>query len=65
MTTDQRLVDRDYGPWTGASKESVVARRGSVDNAPGVEPQATVLDGSSSVRALPLGVVFGMVISSR
>jgi broad specificity phosphatase PhoE len=44
VTTDQRLIDRDYGPWTGASKESVVARRGSVDDAPGVEPQATVLD---------------------
>jgi broad specificity phosphatase PhoE len=42
VTTDQRLVDRDYGPWTGASEESVVARWGSVDDAPGVEPQATV-----------------------
>lgn len=26
VTTDQRLIDRDYGPWTGASKESVAAR---------------------------------------
>ena len=26
VSTDQRLVDRDYGPWTGASEESVVAR---------------------------------------
>ena len=44
VTTDQRLVDRDYGPWTGASKESVAARWGSVDDAPGVEPQAAVRD---------------------
>jgi len=44
VTTDQRLVDRDYGPWTGVSKESVAARWGSVDQAPGVEPQAAVRD---------------------
>lgn len=44
VTTDQRLIDRDYGPWTGASKESVAARWGSVDDAPGVEPQAAVRD---------------------
>jgi broad specificity phosphatase PhoE len=44
VTTDQRLIDRDYGPWTGANKESVTARWGSVDDAPGVEPQAAVRD---------------------
>ena len=44
VTTDQRLIDRDYGPWTGASEESVTARWGSVDDAPGVEPQAAVRD---------------------
>jgi broad specificity phosphatase PhoE len=44
VTTDQRLIDRDYGPWTGTDKESVAARWGSVDDAPGVEPQAAVRD---------------------
>src|SRR3954452_9556962 len=36
VTTDQRLIDRDYGPWTGTDKESVAARWHSVDDAPGV-----------------------------
>jgi len=44
VTTDQRLVDRDYGPWTGVSRESVVARWGSVDDAPGVEARSAVRD---------------------
>jgi broad specificity phosphatase PhoE len=44
VATDQRLVDRDYGPWTGVSRESVVARWGSVDDAPGVEPRSAVRD---------------------
>jgi probable phosphoglycerate mutase len=43
VTADQCLVDRDYGPWTGAPKESVAARWGSVDNAPGVEPALVIL----------------------
>jgi len=43
VTTDQCLVDRDYGPWTGAPEESVAARWGSVDNAPGVEPALVIL----------------------
>ena len=40
--TDQRLVDRDYGQWTGSSRDSVAARWGSVDDAPGVEPLPVV-----------------------
>lgn len=43
VITDQSLVDRDYGPWTGAPKEPVVGRWGSVDNAPGVEPALVIL----------------------
>jgi probable phosphoglycerate mutase len=43
VVTDQCLVDRDYGPWTGAPKESVADRWGSVDNAPGVEPVLVIL----------------------
>jgi broad specificity phosphatase PhoE len=42
VVTDERLVDRDYGPWTGVSKEQVIALWGSVDNAPGVEAKSAV-----------------------
>jgi probable phosphoglycerate mutase len=41
---DQCLLDRDYGPWTGISRESVTERWGSVDRAPGVEPRPAVRD---------------------
>jgi broad specificity phosphatase PhoE len=44
VATDQRLVDRDYGPWTGESRQSVIDRWGSVDDAPGVEPRSAVRD---------------------
>ena len=42
VATDQCLVDRDYGPWTGISRDVVTARWGSVDRAPGVEPRPAV-----------------------
>jgi broad specificity phosphatase PhoE len=42
VTTDQCFLDRDYGPWTGTSRQVVVAQWGSVDDAPGVEPRSTV-----------------------
>ncbi len=42
VATDQCLVDRDYGPWTGISRDAVTARWGSVDRAPGVEPRSAV-----------------------
>jgi probable phosphoglycerate mutase len=44
VTTDQRLIDRDYGQWAGHSRESVEAQCGSVDDAPGVEPMPEVRD---------------------
>jgi glucosyl-3-phosphoglycerate phosphatase len=44
VVTDPCLVDRDYGQWTGTSRESVVAEWGSVDRAPGVEPRSVVRD---------------------
>lgn len=44
VATDERLVDRDYGQWTGIERESVVAEWGAVDNAPGVEPAPAVRD---------------------
>ena len=43
VVTDQCLTDRDYGRWTGTPKKSVIARWGSVDNAPGVEPALVIL----------------------
>ena len=37
------LLDRDYGPQNGQPIDEVNATWGSVDNAPGVEPQESVL----------------------
>ncbi|HWG13424.1 MAG TPA: histidine phosphatase family protein [Streptosporangiaceae bacterium] len=42
VVTDQCLLDRDYGPQTGASKQKVIEQWGSVDNAPGVEEASAV-----------------------
>src|SRR4029077_18716594 len=42
VVTDQCLVDRDYGQWTGISRDEVVAQWGSVDRAPGGEPRSAV-----------------------
>lgn len=42
-SVDDRFNDRDYGPWTGEVKTDVVARWGSVDDAPGVEALSRVL----------------------
>jgi broad specificity phosphatase PhoE len=44
VAVEQCLLDRDYGPWTGISRESVTDRWGSVDRAPGVEPRPAVRD---------------------
>jgi len=40
----ERLIDREYGPWAGKSKDEVAARWGSVDNAPEIEPTQAVVD---------------------
>jgi broad specificity phosphatase PhoE len=42
VVVDNRLNDRDYGPWTGQPRAEVEQRFGSIDNAPGVEPAAAV-----------------------
>ena len=42
MVVDDRLNDRDYGPWTGELRSEVERRFGSVDEAPGVEKLADV-----------------------
>jgi len=39
---DERLTDRDYGPWTGEPVADVIFRWGSLDAAPGVEPEENV-----------------------
>jgi broad specificity phosphatase PhoE len=39
---DDRLIDRDYGPWTGKAVADVIFRWGSLDAAPGVEPEENV-----------------------
>jgi broad specificity phosphatase PhoE len=42
VETDVRLLDRDYGSWAGKPKEELIARWGSLDAAPDVEPAAEV-----------------------
>jgi glucosyl-3-phosphoglycerate phosphatase len=44
VATDPCLADRDYGQWTGSSRDAVAAEWGSVDHAPGVEPRSAVAD---------------------
>jgi len=52
VTTDRCFIDRDYGPWAGTPKGTVVAQWGSVDAAPGVEPRSAVRD--RAVRGLTI-----------
>jgi broad specificity phosphatase PhoE len=40
---DERFIDRDYGAWAGHNPDDLIARFGSVDAAPGVEPATVVL----------------------
>lgn len=40
---EPRLIDRDYGPWAGKSKETVIAKFGSLEAAPDIEPESEVL----------------------
>lgn len=43
LVTDQRLIDRDYGPWAGRPAEEVMARWGAdLDPLPHAEPLADV-----------------------
>ncbi len=39
---DRRLIDRDYGDWTGSARMLVEQRFGTLDAAPGVEPITAV-----------------------
>ncbi len=47
---DDRLIDRDYGRWAGSAPEDLIARFGSVDDAPDVEPPTWV--GARAVAAV-------------
>lgn len=50
---DELLVDRDYGPWAGRPPAELVARFGSIDAAPGVEPaEALAARVSAAIAAL-------------
>ncbi|MFT4297448.1 MAG: histidine phosphatase family protein [Micropruina sp.] len=40
VQTDPRLIDRSYGRFDGTAAEPLIARYGSLDAAPGVEPAA-------------------------
>jgi probable phosphoglycerate mutase len=48
-TTEPRLIDRDYGRWVGHDPADVVARFGSLDAAPGVEPREQVIERARAV----------------
>lgn len=38
VTTDKRLIDRDYGTHAGALKTDLITEWGSIDAVPGIEP---------------------------
>ena len=42
LEIDERLIDRDYGPWAGKPRAHLIAEWGSLDGAPDVEPSAEV-----------------------
>lgn len=44
VVVDERLADRDYGPWAGSIEADVIAQYGSVDLAPGVESTTVVIE---------------------
>jgi broad specificity phosphatase PhoE len=44
VALEERLIDRDYGRWAGQREEDLVARWGSLDEAPGVESATDVAD---------------------
>lgn len=54
VEVDDRLIDRDYGPWAGRARADLIARWGSVESAPDVE-------GTDSVLARALKSFFGAV----
>ncbi|HEX3004839.1 MAG TPA: histidine phosphatase family protein [Angustibacter sp.] len=49
ITVDDRLTDRDFGPWAGEREDEVIARWGSLDDAPDVEPLPSVVERAMAV----------------
>ncbi|HTW08347.1 MAG TPA: histidine phosphatase family protein [Acidimicrobiales bacterium] len=49
VAVDRRLIDRDYGRWAGHAEQEVVAKWGSLDNAPDIEPLSDVRDRALSM----------------
>lgn len=43
LVLDERLIDRDYGPWAGVPEAEVVAEFGALEHAPGVEARHAVV----------------------
>jgi broad specificity phosphatase PhoE len=52
VEVSEDLLDRDYGPQNGRLIEDVITSWGSVDDAPGVEPLASVLVRARSALAM-------------
>ncbi|SIK58859.1 fructose-2,6-bisphosphatase [Mycobacteroides abscessus subsp. abscessus] len=50
VSVDERLTDRDYGPWTGQRRSDVEGEWGCVDAAPGVQSSREVRE--RALRAL-------------
>jgi broad specificity phosphatase PhoE len=42
VETDPRLIDRDFGSWAGKTTDAVIARWGSLNDAPDIEPEQAV-----------------------
>lgn len=57
VTAVDDLIDRDYGPWAGEVEADVVARFGSLDAAPGVEPLDAVATRSMALLEAQLPVL--------
>jgi broad specificity phosphatase PhoE len=58
VQVDNRLIDRDYGPWSGKSKSELIAQWGGMDRAPDVESEAEVfaraMDVLNEIKRSPL-----------
>ena len=63
VVVDKRLIDRDYGQWTGERQSSVIAEWGSLDAAPGVEPAPSVAQRArDALAAQPTDLATGPVV---
>jgi broad specificity phosphatase PhoE len=57
VSVEDHLIDRDFGSWAGEAEAQLVARFGSVDAAPGVEPMAAVAERSLAVLEAQLPIL--------